>query len=212
MVGASDAGGAPHRKETATVLTIAAGQFKGLRLVTPHGLRPTAAKVRQALFNILGPVIHGARVIDGFAGSGALGCEALSQGAQTVAFIEADAEAVVAIRDNLARLGAELPRQAWRVLHLDLERGLRELARTEPPYDVMLLDPPYETPEAKKALNTVVECAILAPTGIVVVEHHLRTILPVSVGFLRQWKRHRYGDTVLSFYDAAREEARYRPT
>ena len=171
-------------------------------LAVPSQIRPTGGKVRQALFNILGSFIEGARVLDGFAGSGALGLEALSRGAAFVAFLEDDGEAVVSIRDNLVAIGPELPRQAWRVVHFEIERGLRELAKTEPPFDAILFDPPYRSEEGKKALNTVVDCAMLAPAGLVAIEHHRRTELPASVGFLQQCKRHRYGDTVLSFYRA----------
>ena len=182
------------------MLHILGGQFKGLSISTPRQIRATEAKVRQALFNILGQAIEGARVLDAFAGSGALGLEAFSRGAAFVAFIESDTEAILSIRENLERLAAEVSREAWRILHLDVERGLRQLATMEPPFDVILLDPPYRTEEGKKALNTVVDCAILAPTGLLVIEHDQRTAFPPSVGSLSQWKRHRYGDTVLSFY------------
>ena len=182
------------------MIRILGGQFKGRPLIVPPKIRATEAKVRQALFNILGEFVEGARVIDGFAGSGALGFEALSRGAAFVAFIESETEAVMAIRDNLDRLADEAPRAAWRLLHLEVERGLRELAKTQPPFDVMLFDPPYRADEGKKALNTVVQCAMLAPSGLVVIEHDQRTVLPSSVGPLQECKRHRYGDTVLSFY------------
>jgi 16S rRNA (guanine(966)-N(2))-methyltransferase RsmD len=182
------------------MVRITGGQFRGAALATPPGIRATEAKVRQALFNILASAIEGARVLDGFAGSGAVGIEALSRGAAFAAFVESETEPVLAIRDNLERLGGELPREAWRVLHLDIERGIRELARSEPPFDVAVFDPPYRTGEGKKALNAVVDCAILAPAGIVVIEHDQRTELPAVVGPLQQCKRHRYGDTVLSFY------------
>ena len=185
------------------MLRVTGGQFKGLSLTTPRHIRATESKVRQALFNILGPHLVGARFLDTFAGSGALGLEALSRGAAFVAFIEQDTDAILCIRDNLARLDAELPREAWRVVHLDVERGLRQLASAEPPFDLIVCDPPYHSAEGKKALNTVVECAMLAPTGIVVVEHDQRTVLPPGVGPLRHYKRHRYGDTVLSFYQAS---------
>ena len=182
------------------MLRITGGVWKGLVLATPKTLRATEAKVRQALFNILGTAIEDARVLDGFAGSGALGLEALSRGAAFAAFVEADTEAVLCVRENLERLGRDLPRTAWRVLHLELERGLRQLAAAEPPFDLVFFDPPYRSDDGKKALSVLGECAILAPAGIVALEHHHRTELPVSVGTLQQWKRHRYGDTVLSFY------------
>ena len=182
------------------MLRITGGAWKGLSLAAPKTLRATQAKVRQALFNILGQAIEGARVLDGFAGSGAFGLEALSRGAAFAAFIESDTEAVLCLRQNLERLGPELPREAWRVVHLDIERGLRQVASAEPPFDLVILDPPYRSDEGKKALNAVGECAILAPAGIMAIEHHHRTELPASVETLQQWKRHRYGDTVLSFY------------
>jgi 16S rRNA (guanine966-N2)-methyltransferase len=182
------------------MIRITGGTFRGLSLVTPRTIRATEAKVRQAIFNILGSAIGGARVLDGFAGSGALGCEALSRGAEFVAFVESDPEAVAAIRDNLERLAGEVSRSAWRVVNLDLGRGLRHLKQLEAPFDVVLLDPPYRTDAGKKALNAVVECAILAPAGVVVVEHDGRTEMPASVGPLQRGPRHRYGDTVLSLY------------
>ena len=182
------------------MLRITGGEWKGLALTTPRTLRATEAKVRQALFNILGHTIEGARVLDGFAGSGALGLEALSRGAAFSAFVEADTEAVLCIRQNLERLGQDLSRGAWRLLHLELERGLRQLSAVEQPFDLVFFDPPYRSDDGRKALNTLGEYAILAPTGIVVIEHHRRTELPVSVGTLHQWTQHRYGDTVLSFY------------
>jgi len=182
------------------MLRITGGQCKGVPLHAPPHIRATAAKVRQALYNILAPVIEGARVLDAFAGSGALGFEALSRGAAFVAFLDSSPDAVLSIRDTLTRLGPDAPRSAWRVLHLEIEPGLAELAASEPPFDLVLLDPPYGADEGKKALNSVARYAMLAPAGIVVIEHHQRTALPEASGPFHQFKRHRYGDTVLSFY------------
>jgi 16S rRNA (guanine(966)-N(2))-methyltransferase RsmD len=179
---------------------VIAGQFKGRVLKAPPQIRATGSKVRQALFNILGDFIAEARVADVFAGSGAYGIEALSRGAAYVAFIEQDTESVLCLRDNLALLEAECPREQWRLLHLDARRGLEELAHSEPPFDVVICDPPYRTDEGKKALQALGGCAILADTGLVVIEHEQRSMFPASIGHLRQCKQHRYGDTVLSFY------------
>ena len=179
---------------------ITAGQFKGRLLDIPKHIRATEAKVRQALFNILGAAILHARVVDGFAGSGALGLEALSRGAEFVAFIESDADAIISIKDNLERFEADLADDSWRLIQFDMERALPQLARLEPPFDIMIFDPPYNTDDGKKALNSVVEYAMLAPAGIAVIEHNRRTDVPETVGFLRKIKQHRYGDTVLSFY------------
>ena len=140
------------------------------------------------------------RVLDGFAGSGALGLEALSHGADFVAFVDADPVAILAIRDNLARLEEEVSRDQWRVVQGELPGAFETLAQAEAPFDLILLDPPYRTDDGKKALQALTLHAILAPAGWVVVEHHRRTELPASIGSLEQRKRHRYGDTVLSFY------------
>ena len=186
------------------MLRISGGLFRGITLSVPSALRPTEAKVRQAIFNILGDFVQDARVLDGFAGSGALGCEALSRGASFVAFIESDPEAMMAIRDNVTKIDPELPAHVTvRYVQLEVERGLRMLAKEKRPFDIILLDPPYRSPEAKNALNTVVECAILAPTGVMVIEHHRGTLLPATMGVLHQQKQHRYGNTVLSLYQAA---------
>ncbi len=182
------------------MLSITGGLFKGFRLITPRGIRPTSAKVRQALGNILANRFQGARVLDGFAGSGAAGIEALSRGAAFVAFVDSQTDAILAIRDNLQRLQTRLPSHAWRVVHLDLDRGLLHLAKVEKSFDLVFLDPPYQSPEGKKALISVVQCAILAPSGIVVVEHDRRTLTPSDVGPLTRYRQHRYGETVLSFY------------
>ncbi|MBI4598460.1 MAG: 16S rRNA (guanine(966)-N(2))-methyltransferase RsmD [Candidatus Omnitrophica bacterium] len=188
------------------MLKITGGQFRGRTLVAPPTLRPTEAKVRQAVFNILGDFIDDARVLDGFAGSGAFGLEALSRGAAFVAFVESETEAVLCLRDNVARFDPELPPGSSRVVHMDIDGGLRMLAKEEPPFDVVILDPPYRAVDGKKALNTVVECAMLAPSGVVVLEHHRNTRMPLSVGAVRQWKEHRYGGTVLSLYQLGAAE------
>ena len=184
------------------MLHITAGQFKGMQLNVPPHIRPTTDKVRQALFNILGEFVEGARVLDGFAGSGAVGIEALSRGAAFVAFVEQDTEAILAIRDNLARVAPEAPRSAWRVVQADCDRGLGQLARLEEPFDLIVLDPPYHSDEGKKALHSVVEYAMVTPAALVVLEHSRRHLPPTAVGPWQQWKQHRYGETVLSFYMA----------
>ncbi len=182
---------------------VTGGQFLGMTLAAPRGLRASGSKVRQAIYNILAGVVQGARVLDGFAGSGSLGFEALSRGAAFVAFIDADTDAVMSIRDNLEQLSAEVSRPAWRIVHMEIESGIRYLAKSEPPFDLALLDPPYHTEDGKKALNALGQSAILVPAGLVGIEHHQRTHLPAVVGPLQQFKQHRYGDTVLSFYRVA---------
>ena len=182
------------------MVRVLGGMFRGFQLDTPKAIRATESKVRQALFNILTGAVEGARVLDGYAGSGALGIEALSRGAAYVLFVEQDTDAILTIRDNLERLEREPDRGEWRVVHQDFERALQGLRGREAPFDLVLLDPPYRTDDVKKALNALAGCAMLAPAGVVVVEHEKRTELPSSIGPLQRRRQHRYGDTVLSLY------------
>ncbi len=185
------------------MLRINAGSLKGFRLTVPATLRATEGKVRQAIYNILGDEILGMRVLDGYAGSGALGFEALSRGADFVAFVDSDPESILAIRDNLSRLGEEVSRDQWRVMQGELPQAFEALAAAEAPFNLVLLDPPYRTDDARNALQALTRYAILAPAGWVAVEHERRTELPASIGSLALQKRHRYGDTVLSFYSGS---------
>ena len=119
-------------------MRIVAGEFRGRRLTAPRGMRtrPTADRVREALFSMLGDV-SGARVLDLYAGSGALGIEALSRGAESAVFVERDPRAVAAIERNLAAIGLE-----ERVVRGD---ALRFLARDEGTFDLVFCDPPYDS-------------------------------------------------------------------
>src|SRR5437879_3707334 len=126
-------------------MRIIAGTFKGRRLKTPSwpGLRPTSDKLRETLFNVLASRIAGARVLDGFAGTGALGIEALSRGAAEVMFIESDSRAEALLSGNLAHCGIET---GYTVIRASVARGL-EMLRADPafvPFDIVLFDPPYE--------------------------------------------------------------------
>src|SRR6266446_26757 len=125
-------------------MRVIAGMAKGRRLKTSRGLalRPTADKVKGAVFNILASrfSIESAQLLDLFAGSGALGIEALSRGAATVTFVEESSTAVRVLRDNLRHCGFE--RQA-RVMHVPVEQALAQLARAEARVDGVLADPPY---------------------------------------------------------------------
>ncbi len=182
---------------------IAAGALKGLQLTVPRHIRATEEKVRQALFNILGESVEGARVLDGFAGSGALGLEALSRGAAGVIFLEAHPACLSAIRENLARVPSGRVTAQMEVRRGDALRSLQALGQAGERVDLILLDPPYDGDWGKKALNAASACGILAPSGTLCLEHARQSVLPMTVGPLALRKQHRYGDTVLSFYQVA---------
>ncbi|MGD9123461.1 MAG: 16S rRNA (guanine(966)-N(2))-methyltransferase RsmD, partial [Desulfarculaceae bacterium] len=130
-------------------MRISGGQWRGRRLKTPPGVatRPTSGKVKEALFNILGPVVSGARVADLFAGSGALGLEALSRGAAFCLFVEKNKSALKALEDNLATLAGGKQAQ---VLAVDAIRSQRLKERG--PFSLILADPPYDQGLVKRVV------------------------------------------------------------
>ena len=182
-------------------MRVIAGSLKGRRLKAPtwEGLRPTSDKLRETLFNVLAPRVGGARVLDGFAGTGALGIEALSRGAAQVTFIERDARAQALIAENLALCGIA---EGYAIIRASLDRGLVTL-RSGPgfaPFDIVLLDPPYDQ-AAVTMLETLTGAdSVLAPDGLVVLEHARRQPAPGSAGRLVLTRRLVSGDSALAFY------------
>ncbi|MGB7217624.1 MAG: 16S rRNA (guanine(966)-N(2))-methyltransferase RsmD [Vicinamibacterales bacterium] len=185
-------------------MRVIAGSLKGRRLKPPdwEGLRPTSDKLRETIFNILAPRIAGARVVDGYAGTGALGIEALSRGASTVTFIEQDTRAQALIAANLERCGVT---NGYAIIRTDVARALASLRDTTPPgsfdpFDIVLLDPPYAV---SAAFESVLAAAgeVLAPGGIVVLEHARRAPVPLRAGRLFRSREQPAGDSALAFYE-----------
>jgi 16S rRNA (guanine966-N2)-methyltransferase len=147
---------------------IVAGEFGGRRLATPRGVRvrPTAERVREALFARIGAPPGGA-VLDLFAGSGALGCEALSRGAATCLFADSAAASVACVRANVKTLGLEA---RVRVRRADFRRVLRDEARAGARYDLVLLDPPYVVAAGYAASLGELLPAVLAPGALIAIE------------------------------------------
>jgi 16S rRNA (guanine966-N2)-methyltransferase len=168
-------------------LRIVAGRFKGKSLIAPPGgaTRPTSDRARQAVFNILehaawAPALHGARVIDLFAGSGALGLEALSRGAAFCLFVETDAEARGAIRDNVEALGLF---GATRIHRRDATDLGQKPAADGAPFDLAFLDPPYGKGLGEKALAGLAGGGWLADEAVVVLEVGAGEKAPEVEGF-----------------------------
>jgi 16S rRNA (guanine966-N2)-methyltransferase len=171
---------------------IIAGTHRGARIAAPKGVatRPTGDRVREAAFNLIGPV-DGARVLDLFAGSGAMGLEALSRGAEAVVFVESDRAACRAIADNLAKLRLT----GARIEQADVLPMLRRESRA---YDLVLVDPPYEAWEELEPKLGEPLARVLAPDGLLVVETGSRTepSLPLHVRTTR-----RYGSARLTLFE-----------
>jgi 16S rRNA (guanine966-N2)-methyltransferase len=183
---------------------VVAGRLGGRRLQAPRGrdTRPTSDRVREALFSMLehsgpggaGP-LDGARVLDLFAGSGALAIEALSRGAETATLVERDARAIAVIRANLRAL--ELTDEEALVVHAPAHVALRDASARGDAYDLVLLDPPYrDAPALGRELSQALP-AVLAPDARVVVESDRRAPLALELPVVRE---RRYGDTLIRIH------------
>jgi 16S rRNA (guanine(966)-N(2))-methyltransferase RsmD len=175
-------------------MRVIAGKYKGRRLKTPRwdGLRPTSDKLRETLFNILASRIGGARVLDGYAGTGAIGIEALSRGATHVTFIEKNRRATALIAENLAVCGVE----ADYTIHCgDVPSVLRRLDQ-DAKFDLVVLDPPYELPEFSTALEAA--ASHLAGDGLLILERATRRD-PDVPALLRRVRDVTSGDSTLTF-------------
>lgn len=182
-------------------MRLTGGLDRGRRLIAPRGgrTRPTAAKVREAIFNILGPPPEG-DVLDLYAGTGALGLEALSRGAAAVVFVEREHAPLAALRRNVKELGVE---DRVTILGADVCTGLRRLAaKGQGRFSWVFLDPPY-VKETEGVLAELSGSGLLTPCAVVVLEHDRRHRPPESVGNLFLTDRRQYGDTELSFFRAS---------
>jgi len=175
-------------------MRIVGGSHGGRVLRAPHGAttRPTSEKVRQALFNIL-PDVEGMQVLDMFAGSGALGIEALSRGAAHVTFIDQAKPALSAVRANLKEL--DLEARATVLAGDAVALAARHVPAS--PWQLVFVDPPYRSDLAVRAVQTL---AHLAPDAMIVIEHDRRNAPPDELGSLVRTDQRRYGDTLVSFY------------
>lgn len=178
-------------------MRVISGKAKGIQLKTPDGLltRPTADRVKEALFSIIQFELPGARVLDLFGGTGQLGIEALSRGAQSAVFIDAQDSACRLIKENLKRTRLE-----GHVIQSDY---LAYLNRCRDKFNIIFLDPPYAEVFLENALKQITEIDILHSDGIIVAERPLGKELPWEFeGFARS-KDYKYGKTLLTIYRKA---------
>lgn len=175
-------------------MRVIAGKAKGVSLKTPEGMltRPTADRVKEALFSILQFDLLGMEVLDLFGGTGQLGIEALSRGAKSAVFVDHQENACRLIRENLKRTGL-----SGEVVRSDYMTYLRRCKRK---FDLILLDPPYAEVFLENAINCITEIDILQSGGIIATERPLGKELPFQYdGFLRS-RDYKYGKTLLTFY------------
>lgn len=182
-------------------MRVIGGSAGGRRLTPPRdrAIRPTADRVKEALFNILGGLcggFDGLRVLDIFAGTGNLGIEALSRGAAQAVFIDSSREAVQVIRTNLSQLGFVA---SGLVLQKEALAALKTLEAAGDRFDIVFLDPPYTRGLTEKVLEHLASSPLVDAGTLVVAESSAKETLPGGFGHLLMFDRRVYGDTALSF-------------
>jgi 16S rRNA (guanine966-N2)-methyltransferase len=183
-------------------MRVIAGKYRSRKLKGPGKLRlrPTSDRLRETLFNVLGPSVEDSLFVDLYAGTGAIGIEAISRGARETIFIESHAPATRLVRQNLEALGIC---SGVEVMEADVVKGLKNLAARHLLADFIFLDPPYEGEEHLRALEFLDASHLVAPYGLVIVEHHHSMELPERFDRLECTRLLEQGDAALSFYRLA---------
>lgn len=194
-------------------MRVIGGQAKGRRLKTLKGqsLRPTADRVKEALFNILPHNLSGYKILDLFAGTGSLSVEALSRGGAEAIMVDSSRAAAKAIKENLRALGLA---HKSKVRTTPVHRSIRLLSRAGKTFDIVFLDPPYEKGLVGQTLRAVAQGGLLCEEGVLVVEHSVREKPESTYGRLALRDQRRYGATLLSFfaYDSSKTSDKERET
>jgi 16S rRNA (guanine(966)-N(2))-methyltransferase RsmD len=181
-------------------MRIIAGEFRGrvIKSPTDSRTRPTSDRLRETLFNVLAPRIEGARFLDLCAGSGAIGMEALSRGADHVTFVDRSRKACALIEENLDLLG--IPEANTDVYALSAENFMGR--KHENSWDIVFYDPPYDSKYELVLFEFgTAESKLLNESGILIAEHHTKHQLPDAAQNLRRWRILKQGETSLSFYE-----------
>ncbi len=179
-------------------MRVISGTLKGRRLSAPKGraLRPTSDRVREAIFDILQGDVQGRKALDLFAGTGALGIEALSRGATKAVFVEANPHFFAVLKRNLDDLGLQ---EKAEVLHREVTTGIKTLAGQGEEFDLVFLDPPYGKGLAHRTLRALSEEKILSREGLIIAEHSREEELE-DIVLLERIDQRRYGRTLVSFF------------
>lgn len=180
-------------------MRVIAGQARGrpLKAVPGESTRPTTDKVKEALFSMIGPFFDGERVLDLFAGTGGLGIEALSRGAGSAVFVDANARSIDVVRRNLEAVGMTGQAEVYRN---DAARAIKALARKGVPFDLIFLDPPYAMETGDQLLCDLAERGLAAEGAIAVLEHASTRSYPERFSGFERIKHAAYGEAALSIY------------
>ena len=183
-------------------MRIISGSARGRRLLTPKGshIRPTSDRVKESLFSILTVLLgnfSGRRVLDIFAGTGNLGIEALSRGASEAVFIDGNREAAALVKKNMDLAGFA---DRGRILHKEALAALKTLGKTEGPFGLVFLDPPYREGLSEKVLEFLALSELIDENSLIVAETAAREELPSEFCRLQEFDKRVYGDTAIAFF------------
>ncbi|WP_306981119.1 16S rRNA (guanine(966)-N(2))-methyltransferase RsmD [Alkalicoccobacillus murimartini] len=186
-------------------MRVISGKQKGLGLkaVSGKGTRPTTDKVKESIFNIIGPYFNGGIGLDLYAGSGALGIESLSRGLESVIFVDQDKKAIQTIHSNLQSCALKEQAEVYRT---EAERALKAIIKRELSFECIFLDPPYAKQKLLHHLETIEQNHLLEQNGVIVIEHASSVTLPDQVGTLISERVERYGDTVIAIWSHNKAE------
>ncbi|TCO78992.1 16S rRNA (guanine(966)-N(2))-methyltransferase RsmD [Marinisporobacter balticus] len=180
-------------------MRVIAGLVKGMKLKSPKGLetRPTTDRVKESIFSMINPYIIDSIILDLFAGTGGLGIEALSRGAQKVYFIDSNKNSIEVIKENVKQAGFE---QESIILFREVQKAIKECSLSENKVDVIFMDPPYLKGFIVPCIHAINTEEILNEEGIIVVEHDLKDLLPDQIGRFIKVKEKKYGNTRITIY------------
>lgn len=182
-------------------MRIIAGKGRGKKLKTPkdNKVRPTLDRVKESLFNILGPEIMDSTFLDIFCGSGAIGIEAYSRGAEKVVFVDKDKDSINLTRENLA--SCNFSGGSYKILEEDAYSSINKLANSEGEFDYIFMDPPYDMSQITDLLKLISEKSLLKSKGILIIETDIKEELDENIGNLKKYREKTYSISKLSFYE-----------
>lgn len=184
-------------------MRIITGEYKGRRLAPVRGvnIRYTTDRVKESLFSILRDEVPGTHFLDLYAGSGNVGIEALSRGAESVAFVDINAICVRTISSNLTRCGLSPDPPRIMLLKMDISRAMKYFRKRDMQFDIIFLDPPYPLELVGESLKAISACGILSTDGQVIAEHGVKENAPEQIETLVMTRQKHYSSTLLSFYE-----------
>ncbi|MEC3606975.1 16S rRNA (guanine(966)-N(2))-methyltransferase RsmD [Bacillus glycinifermentans] len=180
-------------------MRVISGTYKGRALKAVPGMstRPTTDKVKESIFNMVGPYFDGGDGLDLYAGSGGLGIEALSRGFDRIVFVDRDFKAIQTVKNNLQTLGIQKRAEVYRN---DADRALHALVKRGLTFDAIFLDPPYREQKLEALLSIVDKANMLTDKGFILTEHAKEVVLPEQVGELLRTRQEIYGVTGVTIY------------